>query len=253
MSESETADIFVTRELTDRQIQYARDLNLNPVIQPAIRIVFRENGRNLPKKLEQHEDAVWVFTSRNGVEGFKRLLTAGFIQRQANLPPIFTVGEKTGEAFKAMGLNARSPARQDATGLAELLIRESGSDRSTGERSTGFETVLHWCGNRSRKELKQRLSEAGLNLVELEVYRTELNRMDLPEKLGEAVLFYSPSAVEAFRQSGGFNRKLPELFAIGNTTGEALSLESGKNVHIPAKPSTENLLDLAAEVLSANY
>ncbi|MEX0770008.1 MAG: uroporphyrinogen-III synthase [Balneolaceae bacterium] len=256
MSQSDAMDILVTRELTNRQIQFARELNLNPIIQPAIRIVFQEPGKkNLLKILERKVESAWVFTSRNGVKGYDRIQHS--IRREMGdmieYPSrIYAVGDKTAEALDDAGLEARTPDRQDATGLAELLIRESGGAGLKDPVNRTFETVVHWCGSRSRKELKQRISKAGLNFVELEVYRTELNEMDFPENLGEAILFYSPSAVEAFRQSGGFNRSLPELFAIGNTTGEILSLESGKNVHIPSSPSTENLLKLVADILSVN-
>jgi len=247
MSRSEFTDILVTRELASRQISYAHQLGLNPVIFPAIRIEFADDWKQVSRKLNRFSDAVWAFTSRNGVKGLDRFQQS--IRRPAdshqNVPGIFAVGEKTAEALEEMGLNARIPARQDATGLAELIIQSSGQ--------SGFDSVIHWCGNRSRKELKKKLSDAEINLTELEVYRTELNKMELPDVLTEAILFYSPSSVEAFRKSGGFNRNLPELFAIGNTTGEALSLESGKNVHIPANPSTEFLLNLVAEVLKENH
>ena len=109
--------------------------------------------------------------------------------------------------------------------------------------------IIHWCGNRRRDELGDQLKEAGFRYFDFEVYQTELNNIRIPEVKTDAILFYSPSAVEAFRRSGGFDRNLPELIAIGSTTGEALSLESGKHVHIPSEPSTEALLELAAEIL----
>lgn len=248
MSPSSVTDIFVTRELTGRQIQYARQLGLNPVIQPAIRVEFPDTWTYVIRKLEEYPEAAWVFTSQNGVKGLENIQRSEFGLQHP--PSVFAVGDKTAEALEEMRVKARVPARQDASGLANLLIQESGISPSAGSGQVIFKIVLHWCGNRSRKELKQHLSEAGLKLVELEVYRTDFNKMELPEDLGKAALFYSPSAVEAFRQSGGFNRTLPELFAIGQTTGEVLSLESGKNVHIPVKPSTENLLNLVADVLS---
>ena len=77
--------------------------------------------------------------------------------------------------------------------------------------------------------------------------------MAIPEKPYSAMLFYSPSAVQAYRKSGGFQKQpLPELFAIGPTTAEELSIESGKHVHISPEPDTEVFLRFVAQILSEN-
>ncbi len=202
-----------------------------------------------------------------------------------NIPDVYAVGKKTADALEELGVEALFPEQQDAAGLAKLIIGRYNKDRfnqsetlqskSAGSESTGTEAeaefphpeqasrpvfpraglslrsiCIHWCGNRRRDELGRELKEAGFEYVDLEVYQTELNAIPLPDEMPDAILFFSPSAVEAFRKSDGFKRPLPELFAIGNTTGEALSLESGQNVHIPAEPSTEALLELIAEIFN---
>ena len=77
--------------------------------------------------------------------------------------------------------------------------------------------------------------------------------MELPNIQFDGILFYSPSAVQAFRNSGGFmNTALTELFAIGETTAEELSIESGKHVHISPEPNTEKYLRFVAQTLDKN-
>jgi len=159
------------------------------------------------------------------------------------------VGDKTAAALKELGIKAQVPAGQHASGLAKVIIKEeeiipAGNDKPK---------LIHWCGNRSRPELTEELAAAGMDLLPLEVYATYLNELKLPEKPTDAILFYSPSAVEAFRHSGGFKAVLPELFAIGNTTAEALSMEADRHVHIPSVPSTERMLELVAAVLKPAY
>ncbi len=259
--------ILVTRPLSDDQINLARSLELEPVVVPALRIGFPPADTSRLKKLEDRENTVWAFTSRNGVEGWIR------VKEFVTLPApqqVYAVGEKTAEFLNDSGvINVRVPERQDAVGLAGLIARdyevdEAGSlqndatrqeegDNPEGkkEESARKPSVIHWCGNLSRPELKQHLEVSGIGYIGMEVYRTELETMELPDRKFDAILFYSPSAVEAFRQSGGFKKQLPPLFAIGETTGEALSLESGGDVHIPAVPSTEELLKLAARVLQS--
>lgn len=230
--------IFITRTLTEDQVLYAKALGMEPVIQPALKVEIPENHEKLLKKLDRYQDAVWVFTSQNGAEVLRRVQDSEF--RIQGFPVVYAVGEKTGEALAEIGIKAKVPDQQDAVGLAELINRDFQNNKPD---------IIHWCGNRRSDELGNKLKNGGFGYVDIEVYQTELNNIRIPDMKIDAVLFYSPSAVEAFRRSGGFDRNLPELFAIGNTTGEALSLESGKHVHIPSAPSTEALLELVAEIL----
>jgi len=264
-------NILVTSSLTVRQQEYAQKLGLNPWVVPALRVEFPHNWKKVVKKLALYPEAVWVFTSRNGVEGLKRMQGSEYgTQRpgSADWNPksrirdfggreqedrskkknmdaerkqsVFAVGVKTAEALEELNFTVVKPDKQNAEGLASLIEKHFETDKPV---------VLHWCGNRRRDQLGDQLKKAGFKYVDMEVYQTELNTIPWPEREPDAILFYSPSGVEAFRQSGGFKRTLPELFAIGSTTGEALSLESGKNVHIPTEPSTEALLELTSEIL----
>lgn len=230
--------IFVTRPLTEDQVLYAKALGLGPVIEPALRVEFPDVSDKFLKKLDRYQYAVWVFTSQKSVEVLKRIQNSAY--RIQEIPVIYAVGDKTGEALSEMGIDARVPDQQDANGLARLIKQDFISEKPA---------VVHWCGNRRRDEFGDQMKIAGFRYIDIEVYRTELNNIRIPDEKLDAILFYSPSAVEAFRESGGFDRELPELFAIGNTTGEALSLESGKHVHIPNEPSTEALLKLVADIL----
>jgi uroporphyrinogen-III synthase len=57
--------------------------------------------------------------------------------------------------------------------------------------------------------------------------------------------------VQAFRQSGGFRQlsELTGLFAIGPTTAEELSIESGQHVHVSPKPDTDIFLRFVSRIL----
>ena len=258
-------NILVTRSLSEEQLEYARRLGLNPLVAPALRVEFPRNWDKVMRKLDQHPGALWVFTSRNAVEALGKIQKSEF--RIQSFPEVYAVGRKTAEALQELSIEAVYPEQQDAVGLAKLIKdrynqghynkTESLPSKSTGSTfpHTGQSSnpvILHWCGNRRRDELGRELKEAGFEYIDLEVYQTELNTIPLPDEKPDGILFFSPSAVEAFRQSNGFKGSLPELFAIGNTTGESLSLESGKYVHIPAEPSTEKLLKLVAEILQTN-
>jgi uroporphyrinogen-III synthase len=159
---------------------------------------------------------------------------------------MYAVGGKTAEALKSAGYdNVKSPGQQDGVGLAHLII-----DDFLRNPELKAATVLHFCGDRRRDELRHYLTESEIPVKDIVVYKTELNEMQIPEGRFDAILFYSPSAVQAFRNSGGFaGDDLPELFAIGYTTAEELSIETGRHVHVSPEPDTEVFLEFVAQVL----
>ncbi len=238
--------ILVTRELTDEQVDLAEKLKLNVVIEPAIRIEFRTDWFSFDIILKNTEKPVFAFTSQNGVKAFDMYRQSG-----AEIPenvPVYAVGEKTAEALKQIGLNAESPDQQDGAGLAQKIVEDFLKD----SKMEGAK-VLHFCGDKRRDEFRQFLQDADIDVHDVVVYKTILNNMNLPRTPVDGLLFFSPSAVQAFRNSGGFlNKQLPELFAIGSTTAEELSIETGKHVHISPQPNTESLLEFTAQVLREN-
>jgi len=240
MNKSNTLPILVTRSLLPDQLEYAFSLGLAPLIVPAIQAVFPPINHSLIRQTGMTDRPIWVFTSRNGVEGFLRSVqSSGLVGTPER---VYAVGQATAEVLRAAGYDPNVPLQQDAVGLAELILEDLGQAGAT---------IIHWCGNRRRPELGERLQRMKVGYVPVEVYRTELHSMKLPQTPVSAILFYSPSAVEAFRKSGGFSGALPELFAIGHTTAELLSLESGAHVHVPVQPATETLLELVADVLGS--
>lgn len=231
-------NILVTRPLSGRQIEYARVLGLNPIIKPALEFEFPEYWDDVLKVINEHPKSEWVFTSSNGVKALEQLMRSG-LQVRPNTK-LFAVGSKTRDALQELGLDAKIPARENAEGLAELIGNEGKVD-----------SVLYFHGNLSRNELANGLEDEGIEVIELEVYKTIINEVYLPEEPISAVLFYSPSAVEGFKKGTGFEdaENLPVLFAIGPTTGEALQQASGQPVEIAEKPSTETLLQNVSDHL----
>src|SRR5699024_8727921 len=76
----------------------------------------------------------------------------------------------------------------------------------------------------------------GIEVVELEVYKTIIKPVYMPDKPVSGILFYSPSAVEGFKRGEGFAGNLPPLFAIGPTTAKALKDESSQSVETAPQP-----------------
>jgi len=229
-------NILVTRPISGPQIEYARILGLNPIIEPALEFRFPEYWDKVLRVINSHPRAEWVFTSTNGVNALKELLEAGLQVRPQT--QIFAVGSKTRDALKELGLDAKVPAIQDAEHLAELIIEEG-----------KIESVIYFHGNLSRHELSEGLQKHEIEVVRLEVYETAIKEVHLPEEPVEAVLFYSPSAVKGFGRGEGFEGELPPLFAIGSTTADALRNAAGRDVHTADEPATETLLRNVSDYL----
>ncbi len=229
-------NILVTRTLSGRQLEYARILGLEPIIEEALDFEFPEYWDDVLKVINDNPRADWVFTSANGVKALEELMGRGLQVRPE--VQLFAVGSKTKEALEGLGLDAVAPRKQDAEHLAELIIEEGKID-----------SVIYFHGNLSRDELPEKLKSHDIEVFEIEVYRTMIKPVVLPERPVEAILFYSPSAVEGFDRGHGFEGELPRLFAIGPTTADALHEKTDQAIEVADQPDTRELLKAVAHAL----
>ena len=234
-------NVLITKELNDEQLKLAEDLGLHVVMQSAIDIEYRSDWFSFQTILKTVTKPVLAFTSQNGVESFRQYIESG--NDMPDYSAVYAVGEKTAEMLTEIGIDAVVPEQKNSMGLAKKLA-EDFTDKKKKPN------VLHLCGDKRRDEFRDFLEESDINIRDVVVYNTHLNNMELPPQQMDAILFFSPSAVQAFRQSGGFlNQKNTEFFAIGSTTGEEVSIEAGRHVNISPEPDTETLLKFVANVL----
>lgn len=236
--------ILVTRVLSDEQLKLCEKLGLNVNVEPAIQIQYLKNWQPIHDLIDSNRKSVLAFTSQSGVKAYQNYLHEG--GRHSTPLKIYAVGEKTADAVASSGFEPIIPDQHNGVGLARKITDDFLNDPNL----TGA-TVLHFCGNRRRDEFRQFLEGSEINIRDVVVYETILEKMDLKNLTVDGILFYSPSAVQAFRDSGGFESELSaELFAIGHTTGEELSIESGKHVHISPEPNSERFIYFVAQILS---
>lgn len=220
--------ILITRPLSDQQRSYAQSLGLNPIEKPALTFEFDFNHDQVLKTIGENLQARWVFTSQNGVKALEKLMNKRL--KVSTNKQIFAVGSKTQQALQNLGLNAKIPKQHDGYHMAELIIDKN------------IDSVIHFHGNLSRKDMRDKLVDNRIEVAELEVYQTIIHPIKLPSEPVEAVLFYSPSAVKGFKQGQGFDEPLPQLFAIGPTTAKALQNETNQPVQAADQPNTKTLL-----------
>lgn len=229
-------NILVTRPLSAQQFEYARILGLEPIVESALHFNFPDYWDGVLKVINENLKSDWVFTSANGVKALEELMKAG-LQVRPEIQ-LFAVGAKTREALQELGLDAKIPRMQDGKHLAELIINEG-----------KINSVIYFHGNLSRDEMTDRLQDDGIEVIELEVYETVINPVEMPREHVNGILFYSPSAVEGFKQGTGFDQELPPLFAIGPTTAKALKEETDQHIEIAKQPDTEVLLRTVSDYI----
>ena len=181
----------------------------------------------LQKDLEtfSQQNMIAVFTSMNAVDA-----VADAIKRKVAWT-IYSIGSATQRLVEErLGVNVKASAAY-ASELADKIIADAPAE------------VHFFCGNIRRDVLPQKLKEAGINVVESVVYKT----IETPKRVlkhFDAILFYSPSAVNSFFLVNKVD-DATELFAIGTTTAEAIQPYSNKPVIIATEPGKEEMVQQA--------
>lgn len=175
----------------------------------------------------EHSEEIWsqldkydwiVFTSQHGVIGFwKKLKANGLDARALATCKVAVVGPRSAHALTDYGIQADlMPDQHDAESLADALIRQT---------DTPLGRVLFAKGNLARETLPKALRKANAIVDEMVVYRTvdaspsEITRQTLEAGV-DAVLFFSPSAIQRF-VSLGFTAGDAVIGCIGPTTAAA--------------------------------
>ena len=171
------------------------------------------------------QPAAVVFTSMNAVS-----TVAAFINGQKPDWEIFCIGNTTRQlAARYFGEQAIRTAGNNASDLADKMITNK-----------TIKQVVFFCGDQRRQELPGKLRQNGITVQEVIVYHT----ISKPHKIDKAyngILFFSPSAVQSFFYA---NAVLPTtiLFAIGQTTADAIKTFTDNTIIEAERPGKEDLV-----------
>jgi uroporphyrinogen-III synthase len=181
----------------------------------------------LTKRLEEllGKPLVAVFASVNAV--------AAIESKQRPDWKIFCISGATRRAVAERFGEAAIVAAADSAGeLADVIISR--------EPSWTSRELWFFCGDRRREELPESLKTVGWQVHEVVVYRTVLTPRRI-DKTYDAIVFFSPSAVESFFSMNTIGPQVP-LFAIGKTTAAALHQHCPNPVTISEKPDEQLLI-----------
>ena len=171
----------------------------------------------------------YIFTSKNGVKSFVEYLEKNKItlNKKSNF---FSLSGETQIALEHEGYKV-NVSRDNAQSLANEIISTS--------KETSF---IFFCGDKRRDELLDALQHAGLQLTEIVLYKNILQPIKVSVKY-EAVLFFSPSAVQSFFEENTL-AKTVQCFCIGYTTANALKeYKLNNKVTVISYPSQQVMID----------
>lgn len=175
--------------------------------------------------------ATVVFTSMNAV-----VAVCSMLDEQVPEWRIYCIGHRTQElVILYFGETAVAGTADNAAELADQIIEDEA------------EEVFFFCGNKRRDEFPLKLQEHHILVNEVVVYHTK----HLPQKIEkkyDAVLFFSPSAVESFFSLN----QLPDtsvVYVIGNTTRNEAARYCSNRIIVSNAPAKDALVLRAIEDL----
>ena len=167
-----------------------------------------------------------VFTSKNAVLVFDQIVNA-------EVPwNIYCIGQSTKKTVsKLFGEDNISGEADNAAALSKEIIKDP-----------EIKKVFFFCGKQRREDLLENLKAAGVEVEEIVVYETFDSPQKMSRKMYDGILFFSPSAVNSFFSLNKLNDQT-QIFAIGNTTADAIRQHTKKEIIIAEKPSEENMME----------
>jgi uroporphyrinogen-III synthase len=218
---AQSAYILSTRAISGTLIDEAAAKRITIDVVPAIRTT-KLHDATLTKQLTNLGRAplTAVFTSVNAVTAIEN----------AAKWKIFCLSGATRRAVaERFGENGIAGMADSAAQLAELMISSE----------PPCECWL-FCGDKHRSELPDKLKAAGWQVHEVVVYQTILTPQRI-DKRYDAIIFFSPSAVESFFFMNTIGPDVT-VYAIGKTTAAAICAKCPNRVVTSEQPDEQILI-----------
>jgi uroporphyrinogen-III synthase len=209
--------------------------------EPVLRFDFPHQAE-LADRLQRHREyGGLVVTSPRAVRALAMVFDGHPSWRAAwTEQPAFVVGPKTASALRAEGFAPEGETSGSAAALVSVIANKE------------VDKPLLFCvGNRRRDTLPDGLTDAGIPFEEVEVYVTRTrDDVALPDGArADWLIFFSPSGIEAIRQSPGVAASTFRIGAIGPTTGAALREAGWMPEAVASEPTPEALVDAVGDAL----
>lgn len=224
------AKVLSTKKLSPSLIEQAKQYGIDIIEQEFITIqpIWSEEKYQEIKKWIEADIKHIVVTSANTAD-----ILNGYFRWKDNVHipnwKIFSIAGKTKEHmlqhFQQDDIMATADYGKD---LAQKIVEQ------------GIKEVVFFCGNKRRDELPTILKQHSIAVHEIVVYET-VEVPSIATNNIDAVLFFSPSAVNSFFSVNQLEKKTV-CFAIGTTTADSIADYTNNKVIISEAPSQERML-----------
>lgn len=224
-------NVLSTKKLDPSLINKAKENNITITEKELISIQPGLNKETNDKitALAPNKSLNAVFTSANAVSALNNYMAEDGIFHDIGWN-VFCLSGKTKQAvlssnFLSKGIKGEA---QNAKKLSSIIIDQNP------------EMVVFFCGNKRRNELPIALQKAGIVVNEVVLYETTETPLIIHEDY-DAILFFSPSAVQSFFSVNEIN-KSTVCFAIGSTTASCISSFTTNEIKTSSAPSDIELV-----------
>ena len=138
----------------------------------------------------------------------------------------YCVGDKSKNHLIENGKNVAKMSK-NASELAQFISKYAKNDE-----------FVFFCGDRKRDELPEVLRQNEVNLILLEIYRTELNPQQIAGSF-DAILFFSHSAVQSYIAKNSLQDVV--AYCIGQTTANE-AFKHTSNIVVAKKATIDNVI-----------
>ncbi len=220
--------VLFSRELSADNIYIASRCGLDLIGLPFIHTEQYPITSEVKSLFAEKKYSAWVVTSVNAAGYAANLLQNNI----CDLPKIiFAVGSKSAAPFHSYNIPVLYPEKANADSLADLIL----------SKHEVFE-LCYFKGNITLGTIEQRLGEKGVVTQVIECYATKICPIDISPDSFDAVVFYSPSSVHSYVQSG-YSKYQKKIFAIGQSTATAVRNMLGVEAKIPSKIRFESIIE----------
>jgi uroporphyrinogen-III synthase len=228
--------ILVTRELDELSEILAKQLGLDVIVEPMIRIEFAQNSKELAAQISEAAYDAIAFTSPNAVRAFSEII----FKEKIRVPQVryFAIGDTTARHLGLLDIEPVIPQYNDAVQLADLILRDK-----------SIKTVLFPCAEHHLEDLPEWLRRQNVQVKEMIVYSTIQLKKKIDTNGIQAIVFLSPSAAKSFFAVNKDIDSIP-LFVIGRTTAEEVKRLSHNKVIISNKPDVGSIFEKVNQYFS---
>jgi len=222
--------VLSTRKLDSSLVEQAKKEDIEITEQEAIKvttILSKEKWREIFQVIEDKKEFV-VFTSSNAVFSLQKYLN-DYINPLPIDWKLFSLSGKTKESLENSKMFGEIVDTADNSNqLAQKIV-----NRKLNE-------VVFFCGNKRRDELPSILRQAGIEVHEIVVYDT-IQTPAIAENDIDAILFFSPSAVQSFFSINQLKATVV-CFAVGQTTAKTIADRTNNRIVISKTSSQKAML-----------